>query len=375
MEVISMYDINSIFREYGESYRENKKLSIDQLKVMESIEACRTEKMNMHVQKCLACEHTKTSYNSCRNRHCPKCQNISKEEWVDARKSELMNTHYFHVVFTVPEFLNNLFYLNKKTLYNLLFSCASETLLELSSDHKYIGAQIGITTILHTWGQNLSYHPHLHCIVPGGGLSETSAEFKHSRKKFFLPVRVLSKKFRGKFLSMLCDMEKTSKITIPKYIDFIDLKEKSYNVDWVVYCKPPFKRPEDVISYLGRYTHRVAISNNRILSVKDDIVSFKWRDYKEKGREKIMNLPVHEFIRRFLMHVLPAGFFKIRHYGILSNRNKKTKLRLCQKLTGVKLTEIARLSRREIIEKLFGPDFFCCPLCGSEFISRSVLRE
>jgi hypothetical protein len=342
---------------------------------MDSIESCRTSSLGMHVEDCLACGHKKVFYNSCRNRHCPKCQNVAKEQWVDARKSELINTHYFHVVFTVPDLLNKLIYNNQNQLYNLLFTCASQTLTELAMDKKYLGAQIGVTTILHTWGQNLSYHPHIHCIVPGGGLSTKGTEFTHSRKKFFIPVKVLSRKFRGKFMHYLCSLINNQSITVPQDIDFNILKDKLYNIDWVVHCKPPFKTPESVIEYLGRYTHKVAISSNRIISVKDGIVTFKWRDYRDNNKKKIMELTVNEFIRRFLMHVLPKGFFKIRHYGLLSNRNKKTKLRLCQKLTGVKLTEIKRLSKYEILIKLFGPDIFCCPLCGSEFISRLVLRE
>jgi len=370
-----MYDINSIFKEHGATFRENNRISTDKLKAMDAIESCRTSSLGMHVEKCLACDHKKISYNSCRNRHCPKCQSIAKEEWVDARKSELLNTHYFHVVFTVPDSLNALIYINKRKFYSLLFRCAQETLIELSQDTKYLGAQIGITAVLHTWGQNLSFHPHIHCIVPGGGLSSEGTVFKHSRKKFFLPVKVLSRKFRGKFMHYLCEMIDKEVLKIPLDMDFKTLKDKLYTIDWVVYCKPPFKRPEDVIEYLGRYTHRVAISNKRIVSVKDGIVNFKWRDYKDKNKEKTMSLTVHEFIRRFLMHILPKGFFKIRHYGLLSNRNKKTKLRLSQKLTGVRFTEIKRLSRCEILKKLFGSDAFCCPICGSEFITKYVLKE
>lgn len=375
MEVSLMYDINSIFREYGNTFRENNKIPVEKLRVMDSIESCRTARLGLHIEDCLACSHKRISYNSCRNRHCPKCQNIAKEEWVDARKSEIMNTHYFHVVFTVPDLLNKLIYNNKKQLYNLLFKCASQTLTDLAMDDKYLGAQIGITTILHTWGQNLSFHPHIHCIVPGGGLSHSGAEFKHSRKKFFIPVKVLSKMFKGKFMYYLRILIDSKTIAIPENVDFNTLKESLYNKDWVVYCKPPFKTPNSVIEYLGRYTHRVAISNNRIVSAKDGIVKFKWRDYRDSNKEKIMELSANEFIRRFLMHVLPKGFFKIRHYGLLSNKNRKTKLRLCQKLTGVKLSKTTRLSRYEIIIKIYGPEIFCCPICGCEFVSRFVLRE
>lgn len=370
-----MYDINSIFRKYGNTFRENNKIPVEKLRVMDSIESCRTARLGLHIEECLACSHKRISYNSCRNRHCPKCQNIAKEEWVDARKSELMNTHYFHVVFTVPDLLNKLIYSNKKQLYTLLFKCASQTLTDLAMDDKYLGAQIGITAILHTWGQNLSFHPHIHCIVPGGGLSHSGAEFKHSRKKFFIPVKVLSKMFKGKFMYYLRTLINSKTITIPADVDFNTLKESLYNKDWVVYCKPPFKTPDNVIEYLGRYTHRIAISNNRIISAKDGIVKFKWRDYRDNNKEKIMELSANEFIRRFLMHVLPRGFFKIRHYGLLSNKNRKTKLRLCQKLTGVKLSKITRLSRYEIIIKIYGPDIFYCPICGCEFVSRFVLRE
>jgi Putative transposase/Transposase zinc-binding domain len=368
-----MIELQNIFNEYGQNFRENNILPDNKRKAMYSIETCRTSSLGSHVDECLSCGRVKVSYNSCRDRHCPKCQSIKKEEWIEARKSELLNVQYFHVVFTVPDSLNTIIYRNQKVMYQLLFQCVSETLTELALDKKYLGAQVGVTSILHTWGQNILYHPHIHCIVPGGGLSPTGIEFKHSKKKFFIPVKVLGRKFRGKFLHYLSQKVLSSDIVISSDIDFHALKKKLYSVDWVTYCKPPFKGPQHVIEYLGRYTHRVAISNGRIVGYKDGKVTFKWRDYKDKNIEKLMTVSAEEFIRRFLLHILPAKLFKIRHYGILSNRNKKSKLLLCQKLTGIKIEYIQKPSKREILQKIFGRDVYCCSHCGCEFVNRRFL--
>lgn len=365
-----MIEIQDIFNDYGDIFRENHKLPLNKLKAMSSIESCRTSSLGSHVDKCLSCGHTKISYNSCRNRHCPKCQNIAKEAWINARKYELFNVPYFHAVFTVPDSLNTIFLMNQKVMYSLLFKCASETLTHLALDKKYLGAQIGIISVLHSWGQNLSFHPHIHCIIPGGGLSVSGIEFKRSKKKFFIPVKVLSRKFRGKFLHYLNKEVLIGNIKVPDNIDFKILKDRLYSIDWVTYCKPPFKTPNHVIEYLGRYTHKVAISNSRIISYENGNVAFKWRDYKDNSKQKLMTVTAKEFIRRFLLHVLPHKFFKIRHYGILGNRNKKTKLVKCQRLTGVKSQDLKRLSKRELLHKILGIDVCCCTQCGSEYISR-----
>jgi hypothetical protein len=369
-----MIELQDIFNDYGQQYRENNIIPSNKHKAMHAIEKCRTASLGSHIDECLACGHIKISYNSCRDRHCPKCQSIKKEEWIESRKSELLNVQYFHVVFTVPDSLNTIIYRNQKAMYSLLFQCVSETLTELALDKKYLGAQIGVTSILHTWGQNILYHPHVHCIVPGGGLSPSGIEFRFSKKKFFLPVKVLSKKFKGKFLYHLQQKIQNEEIDLTDIVDFQDLILKSKLIDWVVYCKPPFKSPQNVISYLARYTHRVAISNNRIVGYENGKVTFKWRDYKDNNKEKLMTVSVDEFIRRFLLHILPAKLFKIRHYGILSNRNKKTKLILCQKLTGIRIEQIKRRSKREILAKIFGRDVYCCSECGCEHVNRRFVK-
>lgn len=362
-----MTEIQDIIIEYGDNYKERNELSYNKLKALESIEVCRTDVLGKHVDDCEECGHKRISYNSCKNRHCPKCQSFKKEEWIEARKAEIINVQYFHVVFTLPDTLNELLYQNQKTLYPLFFKCVAETLKELALDKKYLGAQIGIISVLHTWGQTLPYHPHIHCIVPGGGLSANGTEFKHSKKKFFIPVKVLSRKFRGKFLYYL-KREIKSK-TLNRDINFNKLKNTLYNREWVVYCKKPFKNSFNVISYLARYVYRVAISNNRIIECKDKKVKFKWRDYRDNNKEKTMTLDVDEFIRRFLLHVLPNGFTKIRYYGILGNRNKKSKLLKCQILTKSNLT-YKKLTKRELLTSILGKDIFCCENCGSDRVNR-----
>ncbi|KAF5067241.1 IS91 family transposase ISAzo26 [anaerobic digester metagenome] len=274
-----------------------------------------------------------------------------------------MNVGYFHVVFTVPQELNPVIYANQKDYYNLLFRSVAETLKELSADKKYLGAQIGLTAVLHTWGQNLCFHPHIHCIVPSGGLTKLGI-WQSSKKKFFLPVKVLSRKFRGKFLALL----KQQSPDISQA-----LLNDCYSKEWVVYCKPPFKTAACVVEYLGRYTHRVAISNNRLLNLKDGEVSFKWRDYRDSSRWKVMTLAAEEFIRRFLIHVLPPGFMKIRHFGFLSSRGKQTKLPLCQKLTGTSLLPKVKISTEKLLAKILGRNPQICKSCGFNGLLRTGL--
>lgn len=351
-----MIEVQNIFTVFGEKYRQTHKLSLVQHKAMNAIMNCRTERLGGHMDVCPSCGFTKNSYNSCRNRHCPKCQTLAKEKWIDNQKYDLLNVGYFHVVFTIPDNLNKLIYFNQKDMYNLLFRAVAETLQELSSDKKYLDATIGFTSVLHTWGQNLMFHPHIHCIVPAGGLTK-DFKWRASRKKFFLPVKVLSRKFKGKFLSLLKDMN----LDFPKINSIIS---DSYAKEWVVYCKPPFKTAACVVEYLGRYTHRVAISNNRILKLENDTVYFKWRDYKDSNAWKVMTISAEEFIRRFLMHVLPQRFMKIRHYGILGNRNKTKKLSLCKKLTNTVLKVKEKASSLELIKRITGKDICKCPACG-----------
>ena len=312
---------------------------------------------------CPNCGDTHISYNSCRNRHCPKCQTLAKERWIDNRKADLLNVGYFHVVFTLPQELNTIIYGNQKELYNLMFHCVAETIRELATDKKYLGATVGLTAVLHTWGQNLSFHPHIHCIVPAGGLN-MRGKWVDSKKKFFLPVKALSRKFRGKFLALLKQHK--------PHID-CSLLNACYNKEWVVYCKPPFKTAACVVEYLGRYTHRVAISNNRLLKFENGQVAFKWRDYKDSNRWKEMTVSAVEFIRRFLMHVLPHGFMKIRHYGFLSSRGKQTKLPLCKKLTCTSLRLKEKLTTEKLIFKILGRNPQTCQSCGYTGLLRNGL--
>ena len=374
-----MAEIQDIFRECGTQYRQTHKLPLTHHKAMNQIERCRTSAMGGHVDKCDECGYTQISYNSCRNRHCPKCQALVKERWIEARKEDLLSVQYFHVVFTIPDTLNPIAFQNQKVIYNLLFRTVSETLTELASDRKYLGARLGFTSILHTWGQNLMHHPHIHCIVPGGGLS-TINEWVNARKKFFIPVKVLSRKFRGKFLYYLKQAYYERKLEfhgsighMAKEHEFQALLSRCYDTEWIVYCKEPFKNAECVVEYLGRYTHRVAISNNRIVKFENGQVTFKWRDYKDKKKEKLMTVSAEEFIRRFLVHILPDRFVKIRHYGILGSRNKNTKLKLCKKLTGTvfQAKKEGKLSVSEMMLKLIGRDITLCPCCGSGKLTRS----
>ena len=380
-----MVEIADIFNQYGEEYRQNHKLSRTELKVINAIQACRTSKLGGHVDICDDCGHLRISYNSCRNRHCPKCQSLTKERWLEDRKKDLLPIQYFHVVFTVPNILNNLILNNKKEMYSILFKASSETLIELSKDPKYIGAEIGFISILHTWGQNLMEHPHIHTIVTGGGLSLDKKEWITSKEGFFIPVKVISAVFKGKFLYYLKKSYYRKKIKIsntsslPNYQEFQRLIDKLYEKDWVAYAKEPFKSAKYVIEYLGRYTHRVAISNNRIIKIEDSKVTFRFRDYKDNNKSKIMSLDALEFIRRFLRHTLPDRFVKIRHYGILSNRNRKTKLKECKKILGVAIESLQDIKKRETWEellfKLTGVDPTICPCCSKGKMIRKIKLE
>jgi hypothetical protein len=352
-------EVADIFRKYGLKYRYMHKLSKVQLKAMKSIEVCRTAYLGGHIDKCDHCGEERISYNSCRNRHCPKCQHTTTAQWIEARKADILPVPYFHAVFTIPDALNHIALYNQKTVYDILFKSVSETLQELSRDPKHIGAEIGIIAVLHTWGQNLMYHPHIHCLVTGGGLSSDKKEWISSRENYFIPVKVLSKMFRGKFLVFLKDAFDD----IPK-----KLIRQLWKTNWIVYCKPPFKHPDKVLEYLGRYTHRIAISNNRIIGLENDHVFFKWKDYKDKNKWKIMRVAVDEFIRRFLLHVLPEGYMKIRYFGICSNRSRKEKITLCKKILYVSEKEVDSTSEKKSWQDIYfqttGIDLSVCPVCG-----------
>jgi hypothetical protein len=365
-------EVADVFRAYGEVFRENHNLPVRHLRAMRAIEACRTAELGGHKYQCDACGEFSISYNSCRNRHCPKCQSLDVERWLEARKKEVLPIHYFHVVFTIPEILRPLALRNQRVMYNILFKAVAETLKKLCKDPKHLGAEIGFILVLHTWTQKLMDHPHIHCIVPGGGLSFDGRKWVSSKPDFFIHVNVLSEVFRGIFHDYLKQSNKSGKLRFDGHIselkeenNFKELLNSLYDQDWHVYCKPPFKRPENVIDYLGRYTHRVAISNERIIKLEADRVTIKYRDYSDGDKIKEMTLKAEEFIRRFLLHILPDQFFKIRYYGILSAINRNKKLKKCQELLGVSDSETAeeRLIWAELLKKITGIDPFLCPAC------------
>ena len=363
---MKMPELQNILEQYGKQYKEKHDLPIYVKKTLNAIEKCRTAELGAHEDICDHCGHKKISYNSCRNRHCPKCQTSAKEKWIYNQKFNVLNVQYFHVVFTIPDMLNKVVYYNQTKMYNIMFKAVSETLQELANDEKYLGAQIGFTTILHTWGQNLKDHPHIHCIVPAGGL-DSLGKWRNSKKKFFIPVKVLSKVFRGKLIYYM----KQEKLDFYKEIEELKIPQEFdkfisslYAKDWIVYCKPPFKNANSVIEYLGRYTHRVAISNSRIINIDNGKVTFKWRDYRDNNKMKTMVLDAEEFIRRFILHILPPRFMKIRHFGLLGNRNKTKKLTLCKSLTNTKVLTKENISPLEILKKVSGKDFNLCPVCG-----------
>jgi hypothetical protein len=358
-----MPEMQDVFRLYGADYLNRHSPPPHVCKVVRAIQNCRTASLGGHVETCDECGYVKISYNSCRDRHCPKCQALTKERWVMDREADLLPVPYFHVVFTLPEELNRLVIHNRESLFNLLFRASSETLRALAGDKKYLGAETGFIAILHTWGQNLLFHPHVPIIIPGGGLTE-DGQWRNSRKKFFIPVKVLAKMFRGKFLHMLQGIRHKLQ-GLEDDGAWRTLANTLYAKDWYVYCKRPFKTCLSVLKYLGRYTHRVAISNHRILSIQDGMVSFNWRDYKNASKEKVMTLTADEFMRRFLLHILPPGFTKIRHYGFLASAVKKRKLALCKKLTRAMAAAKVKLSAVDLMKKLTGRDITLCPCCGT----------
>jgi len=326
-----VYELADIFRQYGEQYRKTRRLPFEQLRVMRAIQLCRTSALGGHAEKCGQCSYARNSYNSCRNRHCPKCQGSDRIQWLESRQGELLPVEYFHVVFTLPEPLARLAFYNKQTVYGILFRAASETPLTIARDPKHLGADIGFFGILHTWGQNLLHHPHVHFVVPGGGIGP-DGNWMACRPGFFLPVRVLSRLFRRLFLQALGKAFENHQLEFfgeleplkdqTAFLSFLDPLRKS---EWVVYAKKPFGGPQTAIQYLGRYTHRVALSNDRILGVSPGRVTFQWKDYRSKYRHKSrsMTLDAEEFIRRFLIHTLPAGFQRIRYFGLMANRHRK----------------------------------------------------
>jgi hypothetical protein len=337
-------EVADVFRDHGDAFldRYGDMLSPEQRRALRDISACRTAALGGHVEECTECGHQRIAYNSCRNRHCPKCQATAAAQWMEAREAELLPVEYYHVVFTLPAALGPIALQNPREVYGLLFRAAAETLQQIAADPKHLGAEIGFLAVLHTWGQNLQHHPHVHCVVPGGGLSPDGSRWIACPPGFFLPVRVLSRVFRGKFLAMLRNAFEQGNLSFHgKLAVLADAGEfqrrltASAQTEWVVYAKPPFGGPEQVLKYLARYTHRVAISNRRLVALEDGEVKFHWKDYAHGGGQKTMTLKATEFIRRFLLHVLPSGFVRIRHYGFLANRVCREKLALCRALLGV----------------------------------------
>jgi hypothetical protein len=365
-------ELGDIFSLFGEEYRRKHKLPLQQRKVMFAVEACRTSVLGGHVDSCNSCGHKRISYNSCRNRHCPKCQNLNKEKWIEKLSCNLLPVKYFHIVFTIPSELNRLCLVNQKVLYDILFQSASQTILSLAKDEKHLGVLSGLVAVLHTWGQNLMDHTHLHTMVPAGGWSEWNGYWKNTKKNFFIHVKVLSKVFRGKFLAAIKTAYKNKQLKFEGEIkslnqsgNFKNLIDILYKKDWVVYAKEPFKNASGIIKYLGNYTHRIAISNDRIQKIEGDEILFGWKDYRDNSKRKMMSLTAHEFIRRFLLHVLPPGFCKIRYYGILSSRNRNTVLQKCKNAMAIKeaKSKFEGLMWNEVLKIVTGFDVLMCPHC------------
>ena len=378
-------DIADIFRAHGPAWRQANAghVSLSQLKVMSAIEACRTEALGGHVAGCAKCGHHHIAYNSCKNRHCPKCQGPAARDWMEARAEDLLPVEYFHVVFTMPAEIAQIAYWNKKAVYGLLFKASAETVMTIAADPKRMGARVGMTSVLHTWGSALTHHPHIHMIVPGGGLLPDDTRWIACKPGFFLHVRVLSRLFRRLFLEGLMDLHRVGQLAFfgelaglsaaKAFATWLAPFRKS---EWVVYAKPPFGGPEAVLAYLSRYTHRVAISNARLVSADADTVAFRWKDYRIKSgdRQKVMRLATSEFIRRFVTHVLPEGFHRIRHYGLLASSARKANITRIRALLCVQQheqpampepeTQIVPLTLREP-----------CPCCGGPMRIIEIFRR
>jgi Putative transposase/Transposase zinc-binding domain len=336
-----LVEVADILRAHGETYAAGHAVPALQAAVLRRLAACRTAALGGHRDACDRCGYTRVSYNSCRDRHCPKCQGVKRAQWLQKRLQRLLPVEHFHVVFTLPAALNPLALYHPRRLYDLLFQAASQTLLTLAADRKRLGAHIGVTALLHTWGQNLLFHPHLHCVVTGGGLSPDGRRWIAARRGYLLPVKVLGRLFRGKFLAGVKEAYQAGQLTLGGSVAaladpqvFRRWLDALYRQDWVVYAKRPFGGAQQVFRYLGRYSHRVAIANSRLLTLTDGQVSFHWKDYADDHRTKVMRLTADEFIRRFLLHVLPKRFVRIRHYGLLAGRHVSTRLARCRQLLG-----------------------------------------
>ncbi|ETD76304.1 IS91 family transposase [Rhodobacter capsulatus] len=376
-------ELADIFRTHGPAWRRANAghVSLTQLKVMSAIEACRTEALGGHVAGCASCGHHHIAYNSCKNRHCPKCQGPAARDWMAARAEDLLPVEYFHVVFTLPAEIAQIAYWNKKAVYDLLFRASAETVMTIAADPKRLGARLGMTAVLHTWGSALTHHPHTHMIVPGGGLSPDGSRWIACKPGFFLHVRVLSRLFRRLFLEGLLALQRAGELAFfgdlagladsAKFAAWLAPFRKS---EWVVYAKPPFGGPEAVLAYLSRYTHRVAISNHRLVSAEAGTVAFRWKDYriKQGDRQKVMRLATDEFIRRFLIHVLPDGFHRIRHYGLLASANRKANIAKIRALLGVPQPAAAPETAAEPAPLTLREP---CPCCGAPMRIIEIFRR
>jgi len=359
-------ELADIFRDCGNDFPKTYNLCADQAKAFYAIENCRTAALGGHTNRCNLCGFTKQSYNSCRNRHCPKCQYTKKLQWVDKLAANLPPVKYFHVVFTIPDCLNTVFYINQRIAYGLLFKAAGQALIKCAANPKLTGVRAGAVGVMHTWGQTLIYHPHIHMIVPAGGLSEDQMEWVPSPKKFFLPVKLLSNVFRGILCGLICQAVGDGKMQLPdNTAGFETIKALCYRKNWVVYCQKPFAGPEGIIQYLGNYTHRVAISNHRIEAFENNKVTFSYKDYRTGGLKKSIALETKEFVRRFMQHILPCGFYKIRYFGILALCNMATKLETCFNLIEKKsyFSVLEGLNAMEVWRAVSGIDPWECPKC------------
>ena len=372
--------IQDVFERFLPEYAETKNFSDRQYLAVKCIQACRTSEMGAHVSECESCNSRYIHYNSCKNRHCPMCQGMNVNEWIDLQQENVLDTTYFHTVFTLPEQLYPLIYSNQKVLYDAIYHAANKTLTELSEDNKYLGAQIGYICVLHTWGSRMNYHPHLHTIVLGGGLDEKN-QWKDKNGELFFPVKVMSAVFKKYYLTELKELWQEGKLEyhgtakyLKNHYEFKELLDMLYTIPWVVYTKEAFGGAQSVIDYLGRYTHRIAISNRRIVRIEGDKVVYKVKDYKNGGKMTEMSVEGTEFIRMFLMHVLPKGFVKIRHYGMLSCRNKSKKITICRNILGGKqyISKLRGMNTAEKIKHLFHCDITKCKNCGAKLITYRV---
>jgi Putative transposase/Transposase zinc-binding domain len=367
------FEVADIVRAAGRSFIEKNRsrLTWQHLRVLRAIERCRTAALGGHLDQCSRCGQQAISYNSCRNRHCGKCQTNARDRWLADREKELLNVPYVHVVFTLPHQLSQLALANKRTLYDLLFRASAATLLEIAADPKHLGADIGFMSVLHTWGQNVLHHPHAHCVIPTGGLSLDHQRWIRPRYAFFLPVKVLSRVFRGKFTAGLKRAFRKRQLAFPGNLQplaqeraFRSFLRSLFCHDWVVYAKPPFGGPQHVLHYLARYTHRVAISNHRLVSLANGQVTFRWKDYAHGSKQKLMTVTAEEFLRRFLLHVLPTGFVRIRFFGFLANRRRKSLLPLCRHLLPTPTFNRVEGSQ----PKASSTELWRCPLCGASML-------